>query len=72
MKITTKYNPGEVVWIIRNNKAVESKIYEVIPGKISSTFKNYDRYTLEGYNGNSPILYEYEIFKTKEELLKSL
>jgi hypothetical protein len=72
MKIETKYDPGDTVWIMINNKPKECVIYEVEPGKIMKNLKYLDRYTIEGYNGNSPTFYNSDIFKTKEELLNSL
>jgi len=72
MKIETKYDPGDTVWIMIGNRPKECVIYEVDPGKIMKIMTYQDRYTIEGYNGNSPTFYEREIFKTKEELLNSL
>lgn len=72
MKIETKYDPADIVWIMINNKPKECVIYEVDPGKIMKTMAYQDRYTIEGYNGNSPTFYEKDIFKTKEELIDSL
>ena len=72
MKIETKYDPTDIVWIMIGNRPKECVIYEVDPGKIMKSMTYQDRYTIEGYNGNSPTFYEKEIFRTKEELINSL
>jgi len=72
MKIETKYDPGDTVWIMIGNRPKECVIYEVDPGKIMKSMTYQDRYTIEGYNANSPTFYEREIFRTKEELINSL
>lgn len=72
MKIETKFDPGQTVWIMINNKPKECVIDEVIPGARAKTFRYKDAYTINGYNGKSPKFYEEEIFTTKEELIKSL
>lgn len=72
MKIETKFNPGERVWTLINNKSKEVEIYEVIPGMRSLNLSYKDQYTIVGYNGNSPKFYDNDIFKTKEELINSL
>jgi len=72
MKIETKYDPEDNVWIMINNKPKDVVIYEVMPGMVLKSMRYQDRYTIEGYNGNSPTFYERDIFKTKEELLNSL
>jgi hypothetical protein len=74
MKIETKFNPGQTVWIMIDNKPKECVIDEVIPGRRSRTFtfRYQDAYTITGYNGSSPKFYEEQIFTTKEELIKSL
>ena len=72
MKIETKFDPGQTVWIMINNKPEKCVIDEVIPGTRTKTFRYQDAYTIIGYNKNSPKFYEEQIFKTKEELIKSL
>ena len=72
MKIETKFDPGQTVWIMISNKAIECVIEEVIPGRRTRTSRYQDTYTITGYNGNSPKFYEEQIFTTKEELIKSL
>ena len=72
MKIETKYDPADTVWVMIGNKPKECIIYEVDPGKIMKNMRYQDVYTIEGYNGNSPRFYEKEIFKTKTELIDSL
>ena len=72
MKIETKYDPGDVVWIMINNKPTECVISEVAPGARRKNQAFMDRYTIEGYNGNSPVFHDTQMFRTKEELIKSL
>jgi len=72
MKIETKFDPGDIVWIMIGNKPTECVIYEVDPGKIMKIMTYQDRYTIEGYNGKSPTFYQNEIFRTKTELIESL
>jgi hypothetical protein len=72
MKIETKYDPADIVWIMINNKPTECVIDEVTPGPRRKNVAYVDKYTIEGYNGNSPRFSDTEIFKTKEELINSL
>ena len=72
MTIETKYDPADKVWIMINNKPQECVIYEVDPGMVLKNMRYQDRYTIEGYNSNSPRFYEKDIFRTKEELINSL
>ena len=72
MKIETKFDPGQTVWIMIDNKPKECVINEVIPGVRGKTFRYRDAYTIDGYNGKSPKFYAGEMFTTKEELIKSL
>ena len=54
MKIETKFDPGQTVWIMIDNKPKECVIDEVIPGKRARTFRCQDAYTITGYNAYSP------------------
>lgn len=72
MIIETKFDPADTVWIMIGNKPKECVIYEVEPGKVMKNMRYQDVYTIEGYNGTSPKFYDKQIFKTKEELIKSL
>ena len=72
MIIETKYNPDDIVWIMINNKPTDCVIYEVMPGMVLKSMRYQDRYSIEGYNGRSPVFYDSEIFRTKEELINSL
>ena len=72
MTIETKYDPADIVWIMIGNKPKECVIYEVDPGMVLKNMSYQDRYTIEGYNANSPTFYERDIFRTKEELINSL
>ena len=67
MKIETKYNVGDKVWLICGNKAVEKMItqFDVIikgPSPKITYQLNYESTDVD----------EYKLFKSKEELLKSL
>lgn len=67
MTIETMYNPGdEVRFRLESGKIVCDRIKEVC--FMASSDKMELWYRLEIY----PCLYEYELFPTKEELLKSL
>ena len=72
MKIETKFDPGQTVWIMIGNKPIKCIIDVVIPGSVGKSFRYKDAYTITGYNGNSPKFYEEQIFTTKEELIESL
>ena len=75
MKIETKFDPGQTVWIMIDNKPKECVIDEVIPGTRARTFRYQDAYTIIGYKyvaGKGLKFYEEQIFTTKEELIKSL
>ena len=67
MEIETKYNIGDKVWLISGNKAVEKMITQfdvIINGpRPKITYQlNYESTDVD----------EYRLFKSKEELLKSL
>lgn len=66
MKIETKYNIGDEVWTIVENKVCKYPILSItvkMPNKAIEVMY---------YIGNCEWRYEYEVFPTKEELLKSL
>ena len=64
MKIETKHNVGDEVWLLFLGKPFKSKVYQVIGGKEKL-------YRCEFYL-QSATFREDELFPTKEELLKSL
>lgn len=68
METRTKYNIGDMVWLISNNKAASRKITRVI---ISAEEPEHweVKYSLQHGDAEYP---ESQLFKTKEELLKSL
>ena len=75
MKIETKFDPGQTVWIMIDNKPKECVIDQVIPGNRARTFRYQDAYTIIGYKyvaGKGLKFYEEQIFTTKEELINSL
>jgi len=77
MKFETKYNIEDIVWFMKNDRAVSAKISSVtvFKGKINN--KGSTIYTAEKIDyptswldfGN---LYENMLFSTKEDLLASL
>jgi hypothetical protein len=72
MKIETKYDPADIVWIMINNRPTKCVIDKVTPGPRRKALSYVDKYSIEGYNGNSPTFSDTQIFKTKEELINSL
>lgn len=73
MEIKTKYDIGDEVYTLHKNKVVKVKIKAV-----SCSLSNTGRYTgyatdiVEGLFESNKVFIEEELFKTKEELLKSL
>lgn len=65
MKIETKYNIGDEVWLIYRNKIYNAYVEDVIP------FKDITTYMLRSFAGKKRYP-EYDLYPTKEELLKSL
>ncbi len=68
MTATTKYNIGDKVWIIHDNRALRSDIRSII---ISAESPNAFEVKYSLHYGESDIP-EDKLFSTKEELLKSL
>ena len=66
MTIETKYNIGDEVWCIKNNAPTTLTITKVIA--YSSSRGKHCWYKLS----NKSYLPEYELYPTREELLKSL
>lgn len=68
METKTKYNIGDKVWLIRDNRAQRSDITRVVISVESSD--NYEvSYSLHFGDTEFP---EDQLFSSKEELLKSL
>ena len=65
MTINTKYNIGDTVWFMHDNKCVSKKVENI---KIDVDIM-YIQYV---FNENGVWLSEKHLFSTKEELLKSL
>jgi hypothetical protein len=70
MTIETKYNIGDEVWLLYNNKAVSSRIFR-IEVKVDLRLSARIIYYLSGSNIDE-FCSEDKLFRTKEELLKSL
>ena len=66
MTIETKYNIGDEVWAIVENKVCKYPILNITVKMLNKVIK------VMYYIGNCEWRYEYELFPTKEELLKSL
>lgn len=74
MKIETKYKPGEYVWVMYNNKPEKAIIVRrVIISRIDVNTYPYATYTSVEYFLHQLDKYDEEkVFKTKEDLIKSL
>ena len=70
MTIETKYNIGDDVWLLYNNKAVSSRIFR-IEVKVDLHLSARIKYYLSG-SDIAEFYSEDKLFPTKEELLKSL
>lgn len=64
MKIETKYNIGDEVWVKFIGRPLKSKVYEIIGGK--------EKLYRCAFYLTTATFREDELFPTKEELLKSL
>lgn len=65
MTISTKYNIGDTVWFMHDNKCVSKKV-ENIKIDVDNMYIQYM------FDGNDIWLSEKHLYSTKEELLKSL
>lgn len=76
MIIKTKYNIGDIVYIMYNNKIILGEVTGIIiikSNNMSSWQDNYLRYCINGLPERREVeIEEDKIFKTKEKLLKSL
>ena len=70
MKVETKFNVDDKVWLIDNNRVVNATIASVWAFKNIHTNKKVEiRYSMFNVDKDR---YESEVFATKEELLASL
>ena len=71
MKIETKYNIGDEVWFMKENKPIKRVVdfIEIIAASVTS--KSFIQYGLK-MEGLIERVTESRLFLTKEELLKSL
>ena len=69
MKIETKFNSGDVVWRMDNNKPIQIKIVDIHANYYAEIKQWQIDYSIASHGGGYP---EYELFSTKEELLASL
>lgn len=76
MKIETKFNIGDEVWIERYNQPLMVRIIGIKVNVIKGCFAGIDERTCIEYDCNgsfhSFVELERNVFSTKEELLKSL
>lgn len=81
MKFETKYNLGDEVWFMYDNKALRGRILGIEANYSCSHFDNADipqnvdysvNYTVKICLGHSIRMSSSELFPTKDELLKSL
>jgi hypothetical protein len=68
MEVNTKFEIGDIVWFIDNNRA----IYLEVTGITISLDFNADVEIVYSLHFDDKKLEESKLFKTKEELLKSL
>lgn len=77
MKIDNKYSLGDIVYLLHENKVHRCIVSKIIINVTRSKFNNGD-YTWYNYNvdietgGTIVDVIEKRLFRTKEELLKSL
>lgn len=76
MKIETKFNLNDSVWLMKENKIVNVEISAI---EIFHVGTDQDKITYNGKNVINPVswldhtnLHEYMLFSSKEALLKSL
>lgn len=79
MKITTKYNVGDTVWYMENDKVHKGKISKInntVTSAMTAKLGWYQKttYNLFNYFSFKPKqeYQEYELFPSKEELFESL
>jgi len=69
MTIETKYNYGDTVWLMRDNKIIEGKIFKIYTTSTDGGLGYFVEYDI---NGTPQTFDEDALFPSKEELLKSL
>ena len=81
MKFETKYNLGDIVWFMYDNKALKGRILGIEANCSCTHFDDAnipkcvdysENYTVKICLGHSIRMLGSELFPTKEELLKSL
>lgn len=73
MEISTKFQPGDNVWIMHDNKPVEGKVVLMVI-RCNHSLVYYVVYTLNVTIHKESLfdVYEKKVYKSKEELLASL
>jgi hypothetical protein len=81
MTIETKYNIGDEVWFMADNKAHKAIIYGFLceqachyikDGEPRCVYTNLDYIVSIDQGGHTSKMYDCDLFPSKEELLKSL
>lgn len=76
MTIETKYNIGDEVWFMTNNKPTTMRVWDItieIKTKFDGQYVYGDYYRIYYHDyGNKNTVKENNLYPTKEELLKSL
>lgn len=73
MEISTKFQPGDTVWIMHNNKPVEGKVHHMVI-RCNYPYSYQVVYSLNVIIHKASLfeVYEEKTHKSKEELLASL
>lgn len=69
MKIETRFNVGDAVWFMQNNKPDTSKVIAI---KVEANRSITAVHCVIDYYGVEESMYEKYLFATKEELIASL
>jgi pantoate kinase len=78
MTIETKYQSGNKVWFLLNNKVIEKQVLQTLIEEVKETWANKSKIKIEykvetgGGYGITKLIEEKYLFPSKEELLNSL
>jgi hypothetical protein len=74
MKIETEYSPGDIVWVMNNDKTAKARIVkvEITIASVAEALRTSNT-TILYYADNRPMYYSSsEVFKSKDALIQSL